>query len=76
MHFNVPRVVFKITAIDKPERKKNTCVSVWLLVRSSEADVPFHYAHMPLETDTRQKISETEVVHMYRHDENTEPRAH
>ena len=39
----------------KKEKKKN-CVSVWLLVRSSEAGVPFHYAFMPLKTDTRQKI--------------------
>ena len=35
---------------------KKTCVSVWLLVCSSEVSVPFHYAHMPLKTDTRQKI--------------------
>ena len=40
----------------KKKRKKKTCVSVWLLVRSSEAGVPFHYAFMPLKTDTRQKI--------------------
>ena len=54
---NVPRVVFKITTIDRPwyPEEKN-CVSVWLLVRSSEVGVPFHYAHMPLKTDTRQKI--------------------
>ena len=36
--------------------QKKPCVSVWLLVRSSEVGVPFHYAHMPLKTDTRQKI--------------------
>ena len=32
-------------------------VSVWLFVYSSEVGVPFHYALMPLKTDTRQKIS-------------------
>ena len=37
--------------------------------------MPFHYALMPLKTDTRQKIVETEVVHMYQHDENTEARS-
>ena len=37
--------------------QKKTCVSVWLFVRSSEVGVPFHYALMPLKTDTRQKIS-------------------
>ena len=37
--------------------QKKTCVSVWLLVRSSEVGALFHYAHMPLKTDTRQKIS-------------------
>ena len=35
--------------------QKKTCVCVWLLVRSSEVGVPFHYAHIPLKTDTRQK---------------------
>ena len=62
----VPRVVFKITTIDRPwyPEKKEPCVSVWLFVRSSEVGVPFHYALMPLKTDTRQKIGETEVVHM------------
>ena len=47
--------------------QKKTCVSVWLLVRSSEVGVPFHYALMPLKTDTRQKIRGD----TYRHDENT-----
>ena len=37
--------------------QKKTCVCVWLLVRSSEVGAPFHYALMPLKTDTRQKIS-------------------
>ena len=36
--------------------RKKTCVCVWLFVRSSEVGVPFHYALMPLKTDTRQKI--------------------
>jgi len=36
--------------------QKKTCVSVWLLVRSLEVGVPFHYALMPLKTGTRQKI--------------------
>ena len=36
--------------------QKKTCVSVWLLGRSLEVGVPFHYALMPLKTDTRQKI--------------------
>ena len=38
--------------------QKKTCVSVWLLVCSSEVGVLFHYAHvyMLLKTDTRQKI--------------------
>ena len=50
--------------------------SVWLLVHSSQAGVPYHYAHTPLKTDTRQKISgDRTVVHMYRHDENTEARS-
>ena len=53
----VPRVVFKITTIDRPWYPEKTCVSVWLFVRSSEVGVPFHYALMPLKTDTRQKIS-------------------
>ena len=38
-------------------QKKNTCVSVWLLVHSTEVGVPFHYALTPLKTDTRQQIS-------------------
>ena len=47
--------------------------------------MPFHYAPVPLKTDTRQKRKkkkkkkrvETGVVHMYRHDsdENTEARS-
>ena len=37
--------------------QKKTCVSVWLLVCSSEVGAPFHYAHVPLKTDARQKIS-------------------
>ena len=52
VQFNVPRIVFKITTIGI---QKKPCVCVWLLVRSSEVGVPFHYAHMPLKTDTRQK---------------------
>ena len=44
------------TLVSRKKKKKN-CVSVWLLVRSSEVGAPFHYALMPLETDTRQKIS-------------------
>ena len=52
--------------------QKKTCVCVWLLVRSSEVGAPFHYALMPPKTDTN---VETEVVHMYRHDENTEARS-
>ena len=48
--------------------QKKTCVSVWLLVCSSDVGVLFHYAHnTPLKTDTRQKIRETEVVHMHTH---------
>ena len=46
-HYNRPTLV----------SKNNNCINVWLLVRSSEVVVPFHYAHMPLKTDTRQKIS-------------------
>ena len=46
-HYNRPTLV----------SRKKTCVSIWLLVRSSEAGVLFHYALMPLKTDTRQKIS-------------------
>ena len=46
-HFNRPTLV----------SRKKTCVHVWLFVRSSEVGVPFHYAFMPLKTDTRQKIS-------------------
>ena len=38
------------------QSKKRTCVSVWLLVCSSDVGVPFHYTHKPLKTDTRQKI--------------------
>ena len=38
------------------QKGKKPCVSVWLLVRSSEVGVPFHYVHLPLKTDTRQKI--------------------
>ena len=57
MHFNVSYVVFKITTIDRPWYPKNTpYVSVWLLVYSSEVGVPFHYAHMPLKTDTGRKM--------------------
>ena len=37
------------TDLDIQKKKKN-CVSVWLLVRSSEVGVPFHYALMPLKT--------------------------
>ena len=47
-HYNRPTLVSK---------NNNNCINVWLLVRSSEVVVPFHYAHMPLKTDTRQKIS-------------------
>ena len=47
-HYNPPTLVSR--------REKKTCVSVWLLVRSSEVGVPFHYVHLPLKTDTRQKI--------------------
>ena len=45
-HYNRPTLV----------SRKKTCVSVWLLVCSSEVGAPFHYALMPLKTDTRQKI--------------------
>ena len=38
------------------KKQQHLCVSVWLLVCSSEVAVPSHYAHMPLKTDTRQKI--------------------
>ena len=55
--------------------QKKTCVSVWLLVCSSEVGVTFHYAHMPSKTDAKQRYGETEVVHMYQHDENTEGRS-
>ena len=45
--------------------QKKNCVSVWLLVRFSEVGVPFHYAHMPLKTDTRQKIRrDTSCTHV------------
>ena len=47
---------FKITTIDRPWYPEKPSVSVWLLVRSSEVGVPFHYALVPLKTDTRQKI--------------------
>ena len=50
------------------------CVSVWLLVRvllSSRRAVSL----VTLKTDTRQRYGETEVVHMYRHDESTEARS-
>ena len=58
------------------QKKHTPCGSVWLLVRSSEVGVPFHYAHMPLKTDTRQKTSgDRSSLHMYRHDENTETRS-
>ena len=40
----------------RKNNNKKPCGSVWLLVRSSEVAVPFHYAHTPLKTDTRQKI--------------------
>ena len=53
---------------------EKTCVGVWLLVCSSEVGAPFHYAQIPLKTDTRQKL-ETEFVRMYRHDKNTEERS-
>ena len=36
--------------------------SVWLLVHSSQVGVPYHYAHMSLKTDTRQKISGDRTV--------------
>ena len=36
--------------------QKKTSVCVWLLACPSEVGVPFHYVHMPLKTDTRQKI--------------------
>ena len=35
--------------------KHNQTVSVWLLVCSSEVGVPFHYAHMPIKPDIRQR---------------------
>ena len=48
IHYNRPTLV---------SRKTTTCVCVWLLVRSSDVGVPFHYALTPLKTDTRQKVS-------------------
>ena len=57
VHFNVPRVVFKITTIARPwYPKKQPCVSAWLLVSSSEVGVPFHYAYMATTRGTRQKV--------------------
>ena len=63
-HYNRPTLVSR--------KKTKNCGSVWSLVRSSEVGVPFHYALMPLKTDTRQKISGDSSCTLYQHDENTE----
>ena len=73
MHFSVSCIVFKITTINWPWylEKEEKNVSVWLLVCSSEVGVSFHYAHVPVKTDTRQKIkgnrSCTHVLTWWKH---------